>query len=877
MNIPVNKKRPRLLRLISAVTVLALGISLLTACAANDDITALSAPACCVTGNAGEEIDLAALMLTAVHADGRTDEISAADLKIKSEGGKKRGDSLVFKEAGLYTFTVSSKNVTLNMYAAVKDAGDTDYLLFSETFVGEDTAAALADFTVAEGDSSALSLLNNGLLIDGTGGDVTVMLPDFLADFPSCRVNVKMKMSDSSKSSDRAGLVFCAQTAEDGTPESYYTMSLLHETKQNGMAVGHKAADKKYVSVAKIGTPTGFDETFTYPCDVTVTSEGVFVSYNYEDAARYESEDFAQSGKIGLQACGAKLWVDDIAVYLAEDSLPEITAGDYVNAYQPTTAIAGAASVSFMPPSADALRESVSAAARPASAVVNVDENLNCTAADGSAIGTVDELYELLNLKIIPIFSVDSTAAAEALSKQLVRSYAEDYLVMVKDAETIAAFKKNCPNAGFIYDFTDNVPSELLQVRDICNSAGARVALLPEEALVKADVEYLQRLALTVWGKETSGEGSATVRFNRMLTSGVQGIMTADCSGLIDVIESYSEGTVFMKKPFIISHRGANQIAPENSMSSLQLAYEYGAEIVECDIQVTKDGQLVISHDSEVDRVSEATGSIANMTLAELQQISIPAGKGEKYADEKFPSLEDFFKYIKGKDIVLDIEMKGTDAREAKELARLVEKYDIADQIFIISFSTSNLDSARDVLPNISLGNLSITLTNGGYPVKELKRIMPEVNSHRSSVNPSGINAELTAQLSSRGVTLWPWTYTDMNGMMTAMQAGGAGITTDAVQAAKDYICGISYAGQDITLSVGGSADIKAEVKTYGRTVSEAVPELVVIDGSDIIDVSGGTVTAKAAGEAYVLLKATQANGDSAYDVYSQPVKITVQ
>ncbi len=866
------------------VLTLILCASLLPSCAQNDDITALSREKLYITGNAGEKIDMSSVMLTATHADSSVTEISAADLKIKLEdGGKKRGNSLVFDEAGVYMFTVNSKNTSLDMCAVIKEEKDDEYKLFSENFIDKDITAVLETLRVAEGDAASITVENNGLTVDGSNGTVTVMLPEYLGMFSNYKIDAKIKIVESSKKADYAAVMYHVQMDAENKPSSYYTMAMMHDTAENGVVFGAKKADDDYKRVKKVGAPSTFNPSFACSAVVNVNEEGALLNLDYEDILRYTEDDFAQKGQIGIQASGTKLWLDDIDVYLLEDDLPQVNAGDYVTTYQAKTEIAAAASVVSVPDSLDTLKSYVSADKRPASAVIKVDSSLNASTESGTALGTVEEVYNTLNLKLIPIFSVSDADSATALAKYLKQRSAEDFLIMAKDADTITAFKKANSSAAFIYDFTGNMPEELIDVRDICNISGARIALLPEEALIKADVEYLQKLALTVWGRETTGEGSTTVRLTRMMTSGVQGIVSSHPNELIDIIESYNSSNTLMRKPFIIAHRGASQLAPENTIAALKAAYENGADIVECDIQVTKDGQLVVIHDSTIDRTSNTTGSVSSMTLAELQQTSAYAGK-DGFENETFPSFEDFLKYIKDKDIVLDVEMKGGDGRMAAEVKRLIDKYDVADQVFVISFSTSNLSSMKSKAPELSLGNLSIAFDSSALPIKELQRIMPDIISYRSSVNSSAPGAEFSESivglLKDRGVTIWPWTFSGTPGMIDYVLGGSNGLTTDAVQDSQDWVCGISYKDSGITLAQGGSIDVKADTVTYGRTTAETTPEIVVIDGSDKIEVSGGKITAKAAGEAYILLKTTQEMqglSNRSYDIYTQPIKVTVQ
>lgn len=90
----------------------------------------------------------------------------------------------------------------------------------------------------------------------------------------------------------------------------------------------------------------------------------------------------------------------------------------------------------------------------------------------------------------------------------------------------------------------------------------------------------------------------------------------------------------------IYAHRGASQYAPENSMEAFQLAYDMGADGIEFDVQMTKDGHLVVVHDEEISRVSDGCGYVKDYTLQELRCFQFNKSHPE-YRNVKIPLLED--------------------------------------------------------------------------------------------------------------------------------------------------------------------------------------------------------------------------------------------
>ena len=91
----------------------------------------------------------------------------------------------------------------------------------------------------------------------------------------------------------------------------------------------------------------------------------------------------------------------------------------------------------------------------------------------------------------------------------------------------------------------------------------------------------------------------------------------------------------------VSAHRGNSEIAPENTLSTFQKVLEIGLDYFEIDVRTTKDGQLVILHDGNLDRTTNGKGPMKNFTLAELKTLSAGKGFGEKFENEKIPTLEE--------------------------------------------------------------------------------------------------------------------------------------------------------------------------------------------------------------------------------------------
>lgn len=107
----------------------------------------------------------------------------------------------------------------------------------------------------------------------------------------------------------------------------------------------------------------------------------------------------------------------------------------------------------------------------------------------------------------------------------------------------------------------------------------------------------------------------------------------------------------------IFAHRGASAYAPENTVEAFALAMEQGADGIELDVQMTKDGQVVVIHDETIDRVSDGTGAVRDYTLEELKKFHF-SNHMENYENAVIPTLKEVLDLIKSSNMLLNIELK---------------------------------------------------------------------------------------------------------------------------------------------------------------------------------------------------------------------------
>ena len=149
----------------------------------------------------------------------------------------------------------------------------------------------------------------------------------------------------------------------------------------------------------------------------------------------------------------------------------------------------------------------------------------------------------------------------------------------------------------------------------------------------------------------------------------------------------------------ICGHRGASGYAPENTLEAFQLAVDLGADAVELDVQLTRDGQLLVAHDEAIDRVSNGTGLIAAQTLAALKKVDFNRVHPE-YEGAKAPTLNEVFELLKPTRIVINVELKNSvnpyPGMEERCLA-LAARMGMEDRIIYSSFNHYSLLRVKEI------------------------------------------------------------------------------------------------------------------------------------------------------------------------------------
>ena len=156
-----------------------------------------------------------------------------------------------------------------------------------------------------------------------------------------------------------------------------------------------------------------------------------------------------------------------------------------------------------------------------------------------------------------------------------------------------------------------------------------------------------------------------------------------------------------------IAHAGnGNNSAPENTLIAYIKSFKNGFKFVECDLRMTADNIPVLLHDATIDRTSDGTGNVADMTFQQLQQYDFGSYAGAEYAGTKIPSFEEFIKLCKELSLYVYAEYHSFTKEQCEIIDNLIRKYDMVDHTTVMSFNFTDLIYERQFNPNIRLGFL---------------------------------------------------------------------------------------------------------------------------------------------------------------------------
>ncbi|MFO7668252.1 MAG: glycerophosphodiester phosphodiesterase family protein [Bacteroidales bacterium] len=239
------------------------------------------------------------------------------------------------------------------------------------------------------------------------------------------------------------------------------------------------------------------------------------------------------------------------------------------------------------------------------------------------------------------------------------------------------------------------------------------------------------------------------------------------------------------QKPFrFVAHRGASYLAPENTLASITLAWELGADAAECDVRLSSDNQVVVFHDKNTKKLTGESHVIARTPWKELQNLSVKGAKTNlpEFEGEKIPLLKELLETIPS-DRMLVIEIK-TGTEILPFLKGVVDRHWTTGKIAFISFDFDAIRQAKAIYSGVPCYYLS------GSKSDAKKHILKAVQNNLDGLNlkHSIIDQELSMACREAGLELWCWTVNDPGKAVAMKWMGVSAVTTDRPKWLKEQI-----------------------------------------------------------------------------------------
>lgn len=244
-------------------------------------------------------------------------------------------------------------------------------------------------------------------------------------------------------------------------------------------------------------------------------------------------------------------------------------------------------------------------------------------------------------------------------------------------------------------------------------------------------------------------------------------------------------------KPLVFAHQGGENLWPSNTLLAFQNSAKLGADVLDTDMHMTQDGVLVLMHDETVDRTTNGTGAIRDLTLAEIKQLdagydfSTDNGLTFPFRGQGLtvPTLEELFRAFPDKRF--GIEIKQTEPIEtAQRFCALIRQYHMESSVLVSSFRQVNMDEFRKQCPEVATSATQDEVTvffalnsiglSAAYTPNYNSLQVPETFSIFTVLTP-----QFVAGAHSRGLAVQPWTINDEADLKRILALDVDGINTD--------------------------------------------------------------------------------------------------
>lgn len=260
-----------------------------------------------------------------------------------------------------------------------------------------------------------------------------------------------------------------------------------------------------------------------------------------------------------------------------------------------------------------------------------------------------------------------------------------------------------------------------------------------------------------------------------LLPTLVAGVTLASCAATVYLLSLPQDDALLSAvggvTPLVTYHRGDCSIAPENTIPAFRSAIRKGGDRIELDVQMSRDGVVVVTHDTSLKRCTGKNAKVYDLTFAEIEALDAGRWFSARFAGTRIPSFEEVLQLCQGR-IDLNVEIKpsaATPTLEA-ETVRLLRAYGFEGHCVITSQSYETLHKVKELAPDIPTGYI-LALGVGNY------YDLPDADFF--SVEHTFITSGMVNQIHLRGKTISAWTIAQEDDARHMMELGADDLITD--------------------------------------------------------------------------------------------------
>lgn len=226
----------------------------------------------------------------------------------------------------------------------------------------------------------------------------------------------------------------------------------------------------------------------------------------------------------------------------------------------------------------------------------------------------------------------------------------------------------------------------------------------------------------------------------------------------------------------IFAHRGFSGYYPENTILAFEKALDLDIYGIELDVHKTKDSQIVVIHDEEVDRTYIGSGFVKDLTLKELQSLKSSNLEFKENPQCKIPTLSEVIELVKTSDKFLNIEIKTdkfTYPGIEKDVIDIIKKYNFSDKVILSSFNINSIIACKNIDSNIKTAFLY------DFHIPNVINLSKRINASGINPNKDLVDKKLVSHAHSNNLEVTPYTANTKDEMLKLIDSGVDGMFTN--------------------------------------------------------------------------------------------------